>query len=130
MSSALEALMLQRAQMAPTPKPWEKLPKVDGKVYCATCGGGRDKSGENFIVAVGFGSADVSASGKHIISEQEWIDGDLGDAEVDLQLVERIAQKRPELDWRISMYGPLSGQEYQRQGDGEWVLVRRDEGFA
>ena len=128
--SAVEALMMQRARNAPPPKPWEKLPKVDGKVYCATCGGGRDKSGENFIVAVGFGSADVSASGRLIIAEDEWINGELGDTEVDLQLVEKVAQTRPELDWRIGMHGPLSGQEYQRQGDGEWVLVHRDEGFA
>jgi len=124
-------LMASRAAQIKTVKPWESAPPVEGDVYCVCCGGGRDKSGEDFIVAVGFGAAGVSASGAHIIEEQEWMDTDeFGGAEVTLALVERVAKSRPELDWRINMYGPLSGQEYQRQGDGHWVLIRRDEGFA
>ena len=128
--SQVEALMLQRAKQAPSDKPFEHLPAVEGRVYCNVCGGGADKSGDDFIVAVGFGSAGVSANGHHIIEEQEWIDGELGDAEVTLSLVERVAKTRPTADWRISMFGPLSEQEYQRQGDGQWVLVRRGDGFA
>lgn len=130
MSDRLFNLMKSRAAMA-IAQPWEPKPAVNGKVYCNVCGGGRDKSGEDFLIAVGFGSAGVSASGKHIIDEQEWIDTDDYDgAEVTLSLVERVAQTRPELDWRIGMHGPLSGQEYQRQGEGRWVLVHQDEGFA
>ena len=130
MSDRLFNLMVSRAQKAKA-KPWEPQAPVEGKVYCNICCGGRDKSGEDFLVAVGFGSADVSASGAHIISEQEWIDADEYEGEeVTLSLVERVAKVRPELDWRIHMHGPLSGQEYQRHGDGRWALVHRDEGFA
>jgi hypothetical protein len=128
--SAMETLMLQRAAKAKADKPFEHLPAVSGKVYCNVCGGGRDKSGEDFLIAVGFGSAAVTANGSLIIAEDEWIDGQLGDDEVTLSLVERIAKTRPDADWRVSMHGPLSGQEYQRQGDGTWALVHQDEGFA
>lgn len=82
-------------------------------------------------MAVGFGNAGVTAGRQHIIDEQEWVDTEeFGGAEVSLALVERVAQTRPDLDWRIHMFGPLSGQQYQRQGDGHWVLISRDEGFA
>lgn len=130
MSDRLFNLMASRANLAKA-EPWSPQPPVDATIACACCGAGRDKSGEDFIVAVGFGSAGVTAGRQHIIDEQEWLDTDeFGGAEVSLALVERIAQTRPELDWRIHMHGPLSGQEYQRQGDGHWVLISRDDGFA
>lgn len=127
--SALEALMLQRAKAAPA-RYWEKQPVVEGRVYCNVCGGGRDKSGEDFLIAVGFGSAAATANGALIVDEQEWIDGEYGEVKVTLSMVERIAKTRPDADWRIHMHGPLSGQEYQRHGDDEWALISRDEGFA
>ena len=128
--SDLFNLMVKRAQEASDIKPWEPLPAVEGKTYCNICGGGRDKSDEDFLVAVGFGSAGVSMSGHHIIDEQEWSDGEYGEDAVTLSMVERVARSRPEADWRIHMYGPLSEQEYQRQGEGKWALVRRGDGFA
>lgn len=128
--NALEALMMQRAKAAPAGKEWTPAPQVGGKVYCITCGGGRDKSGEDFLIAVGFGSAAATANGALIVDEQEWIDGEYGDVEVTLAMVERVAKTRPDADWRIGMHGPLSGQEYQRQGEGQWVLIYRAEGFA
>jgi hypothetical protein len=42
---------------------------------------------------------------------------------------EAMATSDPERDWRLILWGPLSGQEYQRQ-DGEWVLVKTNQGFA
>lgn len=130
MTDKLYNLMVSRAAQS-KPRDWEKLPAVSGKVYCNVCGGGRDKSGEDFVVAVGFGSASVTCDGSLVIDEQEWTDTYAFDEEeVTLSLVERVALTRPGSDWRISMYGPLSGQEYQRQGAGEWALVHQDDGFA
>lgn len=130
MNDRLYNFMVSRAAKA-RGQPWETKPVVEGRTYCITCGGGRDKSGEDFIVAVGFGSACVTAGDALIIDEQEWIDtNEFDGAEVSLALVERVAKTRPELEWLISMHGPLSGQTYQRQGDDNWALIHRDDGFA
>lgn len=129
-TTALEALMMRRALQAPADKPFERLPAVEGKMYCNICGGGRDKSGEDFLIAVGFGSAAVTANGALIVDEQEWIDGEFGEVEVTLSMIERVAKTRPDADWRISMFAPLSEQEYQRHGDNQWALVRQGDGFA
>lgn len=131
MSDKLFNFMAARVAKIGAAKPWEPLPAVEPSISCLCCGAGRDKSGEDFLIAVGFGSSGVSANGRHIIDEQEWIESDAFDGgEVTLALVERLAATRPDVDWRITMFGPLSGQEYQRQGDGHWVLVHRDQGFA
>lgn len=128
MDEALFNLMSSRAAKAPN-KSWQPQPAIEGHVYCNCCGGGRDKSGEDFLVAVGFGSAGVTANGEHIIEEQEWGDGQY-EGDVTLSLVERVAQTRPDADWRIYMHGPLSGQVYQRHANETWALIERDEGFA
>lgn len=127
---SLVDLMTARAAAAPAGE-FTPLPQVEGRTYCLTCGGGSDKSDGNFLVAMGFGSAGVTANGTHIIEEQEWVESDEFDgAEVTLELVERVARTRPDADWRIHMFGPLSEQEYQRQGEGRWVLVHQGEGFV
>jgi hypothetical protein len=41
-----------------------------------------------------------------------------------------MAMADPEHDWRIYFYSPMYEAEYQRQGLGVWVLVRKGQGFA
>jgi hypothetical protein len=41
-----------------------------------------------------------------------------------------MAAADPDHDWRIYFYAPLYEAEYQRQGDGCWVLIKKGEGFA
>lgn len=108
--------------------PFEKLPAVDGSVACFTCGAGArsDLEMERWI-AVGFGSAGYSKDGQELWSEQEI--GDDGEPHT-VADVEKLALADPDHDWRIYFFAPLYEAEYQRQGDGVWVLVRKGEGFA
>lgn len=119
-------LLKRRATEAPQGEPWEYLPAVEAKTACITCGAGDDKSSWDFAIMVGFGSAGVSLNGKGIFDEQEYGDDDC----LYLSDVEAVAKTRPYDDWRIYMFAPLYEHEYQRQGDGKWVLVRVGEGFA
>jgi hypothetical protein len=43
---------------------------------------------------------------------------------------ESMAAADPEHDWRVLMYGPLSGATWQRQDVERWVLVETNQGFA
>ena len=43
---------------------------------------------------------------------------------------EELAAADPDHDWRIVLYGPLSGRTYQRHATGEWVLIEQSMGFA
>ena len=47
-----------------------------------------------------------------------------------VQQVEDMARADPDHDWRIAFFSPMNKTEYQRQGDGLWVLVKNGEGFA
>ena len=118
-------------------KSWEKLPRVEGHIYCGTCGGGahNDLDMER-IIAVGFGSAGFSCDGEQLWDENNgWTHGyglfeipqEDGPQVLD---VEELAKADPDHDWRIFYYGPLSESEYQRQGDGDWVLIGAGQGFA
>lgn len=43
---------------------------------------------------------------------------------------EALALLKPDADWRVILEGPLHGETYQRQGEGRWVLVVKNQGFA
>ena len=104
-----------------------KLPPIEGSTVCTTCGAGaKSDLSLDSIIAVGFGSAGYSKDGKELWSEQEAVDGiyhTVGD-------VESIAKSSPDHDWRIYYFGPMWEGEYQRQGNGIWVLVSKGDGFA
>ena len=107
---------------------WERLPAVDGSVACLNCGCGAGTDiGMDRMIAVGFGSAGYSRDGVSLYEESPDPDGPepplVGD-------VEKLAAADPDHDWRIFFFAPLYEAEYQRQGDGVWVLVRKGEGFA
>ena len=106
---------------------FEKLPAVDGSVACLTCGcGALSDLDMNRRIGVGFGSAGYSKDGKTLWEEC----GEEFDELPSVQQVEEMAQADPNHDWRIFFFAPLYEAEYQRQGEGVWVLVRKDVGFA
>lgn len=108
---------------------WERLPAVEGSVACLTCGcGARSDLPMDRTIAVGFGSAGYSKDGVPLWDESEA--GDDWDKMHTVQTVEDLAKADPDHDWRISFFAPLYEAEYQRQGEGVWVLVRKGEGFA
>ena len=80
------------------------------------------------MIAVGFGSAGYSRDGVQL-----WDEGTTEEGEEKLPTVadvEELAKADPDHDWRIFFFAPLYESEYQRQGDGVWVLVRKGMGFA
>ena len=109
---------------------FEKLPAVEGSVACLTCGcGARSDLNMDREIGVGFGSAGYSRDGE-TLWEESMRDPDSEAPYPTVAQVEDMAKASPESDWRIFFYAPLYESEYQRQGDGQWVLVRRGMGFA
>ena len=105
---------------------WTKLPAVEGSIACATCGmGARSDLSMDHCIAVGFGNAGYSRD-----DECLWEEGGLEEEYPTVANVEALAIADPDHDWRIYFYAPLYEAEYQRQGDGVWVLVRKGPGFA
>lgn len=105
---------------------FEKLPAVEGSVACLTCGcGARSDLSMERTIAVGFGSAGYRRDG-----EVMWEEGGQEEEFPTVADVERLASEDPDHDWRIYFYAPLYDAEYQRQGDGVWVLVSKGQGFA
>lgn len=115
--------------MSESTQTWTKLPAITGAHSgCLNCGPRPDIFPPTGLIAVGFGSAVVTKDGEVIYSEPRdpepdndyWTGADAEDA----------ARIDPDHDWRIKLYGALSGQTYQRHSEGEWVLVEKNEGFA
>jgi hypothetical protein len=78
----------------------------------------------DMIIAVGFGTAQVTKDGTIIFSETD--DEDFHR----LQEFEDLALEAPDHDWRVLLDAPLQMREYQRQGPGEWVVIAVGPGFA
>lgn len=106
---------------------FEKLPAVEGSVACNICGcGARSDLPMDRVIGVGFGSAGYSKDGEPLWSEN----GEEFEELPIVQQVEDMAKADPDHDWRIFFFAPLYEAEYQRQGEGVWVLVRKGMGFA
>ena len=106
---------------------FEKLPAVQGSVACLTCGcGARSDLEMERSIGVGFGSAGYSKNGETLWQQG----GEEFDELPAVQHVEDMAKADPDNDWRIFFFAPLYEAEYQRQGDGVWVLVSKGMGFA
>ena len=109
---------------------WKKLKPVEPTLCgCLNCARRYDIAPMDMQIAVGFGWAGIQKNGETIWSEMEFC-RDNGDNCWTVQDAEKAALKDPDNDWRIIMYGPLHGETYQRQSDGEWVLVKTNIGFA
>lgn len=110
--------------------PYDKLPAVEGSIACLTCGcGSHDTLTLDRAIGVGFGSAGYSRDGVTLWEESMRSPDDESDYPT-AQQVEDMAKADPDHDWRIFYYAPLYESEYQRQGDGHWVLIRKGMGFA
>lgn len=83
----------------------------------------------NWRIAVGFGDAHVSRDGKVVWREDIGPDSRWEDSWTVMR-AENVARKDPNHDWRITLDGPLHGETYQRQGRNQWVLVKKNMGFA
>ncbi len=107
---------------------FEKLPAVEGSVACLTCGAGaRSDLQMERIILTGFGDAGYSKNGEVLWSESQSMHDDDAPSVAD---VEKLAAADPDHDWRIFYYGPMYEAEYQRQGEGVWVLISKGDGFA
>lgn len=110
---------------------WTKMPALTEKQAglrsgCNICGPQPTTLPLEAELAVGFGACTVSKDGDGVYQEDHHSDND----PPTLQKFEDMAKKDPDHDWRVFFYGALSETEYQRHGDGEWVLIRKGEGFA
>ena len=81
------------------------------------------------MIAVGFGLAQVTRDG------ELFYDGELdlrnGVSPKTLREIEEHACLEPTCDWRLILYGPLHGEEYQRHDDdGQWTCIKSNDGFA
>lgn len=109
--------------------PFSKLPAVEGSTACLNCGcGARGHLHMDRVIAVGFGAAGYSRDGEELWSEPQGVDAE--EPDVTVADVEKLASADPDHDWRIYFFAPLYEAEYQRQGEAEWVLVRKGMGFA
>lgn len=107
---------------------WTKEPALDvDKIHhgCLNCSNVGHTMPLDAIIAVGFGSADVTKDGEYIYSEEHGKEDYRA-----LSEFEDMAKTDPDHDWRVTMFGPLHGETYQRHGDNEWVLIESNEGFA
>lgn len=118
---------------------WNKEPALEssGGPACLCCGTPTLTFPPEATIAVGFGSACVTKDGKEVYSEPTIYINDKGD---DIEApegaywtgadAEKAAAADPDHDWRILKYAPLYEAEYQRHAEGQWVMIRRGEGFA
>lgn len=78
------------------------------------------------VLAVGFGACHATKDNAEVYNEQNVED----EAFLTAGDIEAMALLDPEHDWRISFYGPMRSQVYQRQGAGIWLLIYEDMGFV
>lgn len=108
---------------------WTKLEPIKANmVGCLNCGILYDKAPMEMIISVGFGVANVTKDGEEIYREIDYCSDNF--KEWTVQDAENEALKDPDHDWRISLIGGLRGRVFQRHGNGEWLLVEENMGFA
>jgi hypothetical protein len=107
---------------------WTKVEPYKGQIHhgCVNCGGTHEIAPMDMLIAVGFGSAYATKDDEVVYDEQSAKDEDFAT----LQQIEDMAVADPDHDWRVRLYGPLRGREYQRHDAGHWVLIGSDQGFA
>lgn len=108
---------------------WKKETPIEGgSGGCACCGYQYSVLPMDAIIAVGFGCANVTKNDAIVYDEIEC--GGDPDKFWTCEQAEQEARKDPDNDWRIHLIAPLSERHYQRQGENNWVLYKRGEGFA
>lgn len=108
---------------------WTRLPAIEGTYGgCLKCGPRPSVFEPDAVIAVGFGAAFVTRDGGQVYYEPR--SDDPGAEYLTGEGAEAMAAADPDHDWRIHLYGPLSGRVYQRHEPGQWVLIEQDAGFA
>lgn len=103
---------------------------------CTCCPDPKRHAPLNTVLMVGFGCCQVTRDGELVYEENAgWLaEGWDHNMPPTLMVVESHARHEPTCDWRLVMYGPLHGEEYQRQDDCEgpskWVCIDSNQGFA
>jgi len=103
---------------------WEKSLK-EALVTCLTCQAAETVFPYDGLIAVGFGYAALTKDGEVVIQE-----GPNDEEIMTCADAEKLAEANPDHDWRIHLVGPLRERLFQRQGVGNWVLIKQGEGFA
>ena len=99
-------------------------PIKGGHGGCLCCGYQHEVLPMDKLIAVGFGIATVT-------KDEEVIYDENSGCELWTALeAEDFAKEEPDHDWRIHLVAPLSERHYQRQGDNQWVLYEKGQGFA
>jgi hypothetical protein len=110
---------------------WSKLPAIEQKnvrTACLCCGTPTATFPSDGLICVGFGDAHLSRDGDVVWSEPQGPEDDA--AVMTGAQAEALAATDPDHDWRIVIYGPLSGRTYQRHATNTWFMVEQNEGFA
>jgi len=106
----------------------EHLPALEGRNNpCLNCPPIEPTLDMDRTIAVGFGAAFVAKDHETVFVETP--DTEFEDCWT-VAMAEAAAAADPDHDWRIVMDGPMHGETYQRQGEGRWVLVEANGGFA
>lgn len=102
-------------------------PALDGPAPsgCLNCPGKPNHLPLGARLGVGFGMCQVTKD-----NDLVWSEAPDDPAPPVLSVFEAMAAVDPDHDWRCEFIAPLYEAEYQRHGDGLWVLIRRGEGFA
>ena len=111
--------------------PFTKLPPVEAKnihIGCACCSSACQVAHMDMLIAVGFGSANVTKDGECVYDEQE--SEHHGRPYWTVQDAENAALQDPDHDWQIMKMGPMHGETFQRHEPGRWVCVESNPGFA
>jgi hypothetical protein len=127
-----------------------KFEKPIGKgelhIGCLNCSTASYKLSMDRILSVGFGLVKATKNGEsvyedtgsryRILVDGKWKEYDMKDAPLDgcewldAWTIERMANKDPFNDWKITFNGPMHGETYQRQGYMHWPCIESNQGFA
>lgn len=107
---------------------WQKQKPYQGTIYdgCAHAQSVERVAAMDMVIAVGFGSAQVWKDKELVYDESDSEDPNF----LNLLHFEETAVEDPDHDWRVILYAPLRGSEYQRHDKEKWVLIGSNEGFA
>jgi len=109
---------------------WFVEPIKKEKIYhgCLNCGGTEQILDLETRLYFGFGGWTITKDGELYFMDDrkdvEWEDWR------QLKEIEAEASKDPDHDWRAQFDSPLRGGQYQRHGEGKWVLIESNQGFA
>ena len=103
-------------------RPWYKEPVDKANVGCLNCGAPPIVMERYRRLSVGFGQVMVTKDDECLWGGDDW--------DVSAEPYSVMAEQDPDHDWRIYYCSPMYEAEYQRQGEGEWILVKKGEGFA